>query len=260
VTTAGPDPAQVTALARAVATTHRLVVLTGAGVSTASGIPDYRGPDGLWRRDPGAERRATLPAYLDDPELRRSAWQRRISGPVLGALPNAAHDALVELERRGHLDTLITQNVDGLHQQAGNDPDRVVEVHGTVHGARCLTCGWRGPMAGVLARVRAGEADPDCAACGGVLTSTTVAFGESLDPAVLQRAHDATVACDVFLAVGTTLTVHPVGLLPRTALRTGATLALVTRGTTPYDDVAAIALAADAGATLTALVERLDAA
>jgi NAD-dependent deacetylase len=245
-------------LARAIAASDRVVVMTGAGVSTASGIPDYRGPQGVWTADPGAEARATITSYVADEQVRRSTWQRRATGPVVGAVPNAAHDALVELERRGYLDAVITQNIDGLHQQAGNDPDRVIEVHGNVHGARCLTCGWTGPMASVLARVREGEADPRCDVCGGVLTSTTVSFGESLDPAVLQRAHEATVGCDLFLAVGTSLVVHPVGLLPRTALRAGATLAIVNRGDTPYDDEAAITIAGEAGETLTAVVALLD--
>jgi NAD-dependent deacetylase len=246
------------ALAAVIAPTRRLVVLTGAGVSTASGIPDYRGPQGTWTTDPEAEARASVATYLTDESVRRAAWQRRVAGPVLSAVPNSAHDALVELERRGHLHTVITQNVDGLHQLAGHDPDRVVEVHGNVHGARCLACGWTGPMAGVLARVREGDPDPRCRACDGVLTSTTVAFGESLDPAVLQRAHDATVSCEVFLAIGTSLVVHPVALLARTAVRAGATLAIVTRGSTPYDEEAAITVSADAGATLEAVLDHLD--
>lgn len=251
-----PDADAVDVLARLVAATDRLVVLTGAGVSTASGIPDHREPDGR-SRDPDADRRATLEAYLGDAGIRRDAWRRRATGPVLAAVPNAAHDALVTLERRGHLHTVITQNTDGLHQLAGNDPDRVVEVHGSVHGARCLTCTWTGPIAGVLARVREGDLDPRCPDCGGIATTTTIALGESLDPAVLQRAHDATVACEVFLAVGTSLVVHPVALLPRTALRVGAKVATVTIGGTPYDADAAVAIDADAGATLAALVERL---
>jgi NAD-dependent deacetylase len=253
-----PDAASIDALARLVAATDRLVVLTGAGVSTASGIPDHREPGGR-SRDPEADRRATLEAYLADEQVRRDAWQRRATGPVLAAVPNAAHDAIVALERRGHLHTVITQNTDGLHQLAGNDPSRVVEVHGSVHGARCLACPWTGPVAGVLAKVREGDLDPRCPDCGGIVTTTTVALGESLDPAVLQRAHDATVACDVFLAVGTSLVVHPVALLPRTALRAGAALAVVTIGGTPYDADAAVAIDADAGATLVALVDRLEA-
>jgi NAD-dependent deacetylase len=244
-------------LARLIAETSRLVVLTGAGVSTGSGIPDFRGPDGLWTRDPQAEQDATIDAYVEDAEVRRAVWQQRVTSPVLSAVPNAAHDALVTLERRGHLATVITQNVDGLHQLAGNDPDKVVEVHGSVHGARCLTCGWTAPMAGVLARVRQGDVDPTCPVCGGVITATTVAFGEALDPAVLQRAHDASVGAEVFLAVGTSLVVHPVALLPRTAVRAGATLAIIGQGETPYDDEAALVLDGDAGAVLQAVVAAL---
>jgi NAD-dependent deacetylase len=253
-----PESGPIDALAELVAATDRLVVLTGAGVSTASGIPDHREPDGR-SRDPESDRRATLEVYLADEEVRRAVWRRRATGPVLAAVPNTAHDAIVALERRGHLHTVITQNTDGLHQLAGNDPDRVVEVHGSVHGARCLACSWTGPMAAVLARVREGDPDPRCDTCGGVLTATTVTFGESLDPAVLQRAHDATVSCEVFLAVGTSLVVHPVALLPRTALRAGAAVAVVTIGGSPYDADAVVAIDADAGTTLTALVDRLEA-
>ena len=249
----------VAALARTIAATDRLVVLSGAGVSTGSGIPDFRGPQGLWTTDPQAEKLATLDAYVEDASVRRQAWQRRVDSPVLAAIPNPAHEALVALERRGHLSALITQNVDGLHQLAGQAPDRVVEVHGSVHGARCLACPWRAPMAGVLARVRQGDPDPRCPDCAGIVTSATVAFGESLDPAVLQRAHDATVEAEVFLAVGTSLVVHPVGLLPRTALRVGADLAIVSQGGTPYDDDATVRIDADVGATLAAVVDHLDA-
>ena len=256
----GPDPDTIATLARTIAATDRLVVLTGAGVSTGSGIPDYRGPDGIWTRDPEAEKLSTFAEYIGDAEVRRRAWQRRVDSPILAAVPNAAHDALVQLERRGHLHTLVTQNVDGLHQLAGNDPSRVVEVHGSVHGARCLACSWRAPMAGVLARVREGDVDPRCPDCSGLLSSTTVAFGESLDPRVLQVAHDATVGAEVFLAVGSTLVVHPVGLLPRTALRAGATLAIITLGETPYDDDASFVVAGDAATTLTQVVAALDAA
>lgn len=258
--TSPPEEPPIAVLARAIARTDRLVVLTGAGVSTGSGIPDFRGPDGVWTRDPGAERLATLDAYVSDADVRRRAWQHRVDSPVLAAVPNPAHEALVELERRGHLSTLITQNVDGLHQLAGQDPSRVVEVHGSVHGARCLDCDWSAPMAGVLARVREGDPDPRCPSCAAIVTSTTVAFGESLDPAVLQRAHDATVTAEVFLAAGTSLAVHPVGLLPRTALRAGADLAIVTHGETPYDGDAAVRIEADVATTLSAVLAHLDAA
>jgi NAD-dependent deacetylase len=198
-----------------------VVVLTGAGVSTGSGIPDYRGPQGLWTKDP--ER----PALRVD---RRLPGRRRGPAGVLAspggdpswqAEPNAAHLAIAELERLERLTALVTQNVDGLHLLAGSSPGRTIEIHGTVREVVCLSCGDRQPSGPILDRVRAGEHDPRCARCGGILKVATVSFGQSLDPALLQRAHDATMAADVFLAVGTSLTVHPVALLPRTALEAG---------------------------------------
>ena len=148
---------------------RRLVVLTGAGISTESGIPDFRGPQGVWTRNPEAEKQSTIQHYVADPEVRRRAWQSRLDSPAWGAQPNAGHRALVALERRGKLDTLITQNIDGLHQAAGSSPERVVEVHGTMREVVCLACGERAPMERALARVRAGEEDPPCRTCGGIL-------------------------------------------------------------------------------------------
>jgi NAD-dependent deacetylase len=235
----------------------RVVALTGAGISTASGIPDYRGPQGVWTKDPAAERLASIDVYVRDEQARREVWQRRAQAPAHVAQPNAAHRALVELEDLGHLHTLITQNVDGLHQVAGSAPDRVIEVHGTVREVVCLSCGERGPMPPVLARVLAGDPDPRCPACGGLLKSATVSFGESLDPAVLQRAHDATFGCDVFLALGTSLVVHPVALLPRTALEVGARLIVVNAGETPYDEAADVVLRDDLVDVLPELVSRI---
>ena len=166
---------------------ERVVVLTGAGISTDSGIPDFRGPSGVWTRDPGAERRATLQNYMSDPEVRREAWQTRLGHPGLSAEPNAGHRALVALERRGKLDTLVTQNIDGLHQAAGSDPATVVEVHGTMHTVVCMSCGERAPMERALDRVRAGEEDPPCRTCGGILKSATISFGQNLVVEDLQR-------------------------------------------------------------------------
>jgi NAD-dependent deacetylase len=236
---------------------RRVVALTGAGVSTASGIPDYRGPEGVWTRDPGAERLASIEVYVRDGEVRRGVWRRRADAPARTAQPNAVHRALVDLERLEHLHTLITQNVDGLHQAAGTDPARLIEVHGTVHEVVCLACGERGPMGPVLDRVVAGDDDPRCAACGGLLKSATISFGESLDPAVLQRAHDATFGCDLFLALGTSLVVHPVALLPRTALEVGARLVVMNAEETPYDGAADAVLRDDLVEILPDLVERI---
>lgn len=244
-------------VARWVSAADVVVALTGAGVSTASGIPDYRGPQGVWTRDPTAQRLSTISDYVSDDEVRREAWRRRSLDPAFDAEPNAAHRALADLERLERLYALITQNIDGLHQAAGSSPGRVVEIHGTIHEVVCLSCDWRGPMQPVLERIRAGDLDPRCADCGGMLKSATISFGQSLEPAKLQRAHDAAMGADVFLAVGTSLAVHPVGLLPRTALEAGARLVVVNAEATPYDDVADAVFRTDAAAMLTALVEAL---
>ena len=177
----------------------RIVALTGAGISTESGIPDFRGPQGVWTTNPKAERLSNIQHYMSDPEVRssrgRAVWIIR-RGP---AGPNAGHRALVELERRGTLHALVTQNIDGLHQQAGHAPDKVIEVHGTMREVMCMECGWRGPMGLALDRVRAGEDDPHCERCGGILKSATISFGQSLDPAVINRAMRAAERADLLL-------------------------------------------------------------
>jgi NAD-dependent deacetylase len=211
-------------------------VLTGAGISTDSGIPDFRGPNGVWTRDPAAQRMFTLDAYVSDPALRVRAWRSRLEHPAWHAEPNEGHYALADLERRGLLHTLVTQNIDGLHQRAGSAG--VVEMHGTLSETECLGCGARAPMAATLDRVRAGEEDPACLGCGGILKSATVSFGQSLDPVNVERARRAAVECDVFLAVGTSLTVHPVAALAPLAKRAGARLVIVNAEATPYDDLA----------------------
>jgi NAD-dependent deacetylase len=251
---------QVREVARLLADAQQVVVLTGAGVSTASGIPDFRGPQGLWRTEPGAERLFSLDAYLAEPEVRQEVWRRRLENPAFTVGPNAAHRAIAELERLGLLHTLITQNIDGLHQAGGSDPDRVVEIHGTIHEVVCLTCERRVPARPVLDRVAAGDPDPRCEACGGLQKSATISFGQSLDPRLLQRAHDAVMGCDVFLAIGSSLVVHPVALLPRTALEVGATLVVVNGEPTPYDDEAAAVLGGDIPEVLEVLVDEVAAA
>src|SRR5262245_58366488 len=153
---------------------RRVVVLTGAGISTDSGIPDFRGPQGVWTLNPVAEKMSDIRYYVTDPEVRKASWQSRLAHPAWPAQPNAGHLALVALERRGKLHALITQNIDGLHIRAGNSPEKVVEVHGNLHKVICLECGKKGPMQDTLARVRAGEADPECKGCGGMLKSDTI--------------------------------------------------------------------------------------
>jgi len=223
---------------------RRVVALTGAGISTDSGIPDFRGPNGVWTRNPGAERMATLSHYLEDPEVRRAAWRNRRSHPVWEAKPNPGHLALVELERQGRLYGIVTQNIDGLHLAAGSDPDRVVEIHGTMHSTVCWSCGDRRPMEETLARVAAGEDDPSCLAegeagpCGGILKSATVSFGQSLDREDLARAQMLALGCDLMLAVGSTLGVYPAAALVPIAQRNGARIVIINQEPTDLDDLA----------------------
>ena len=194
---------------------ERIVVLTGAGISTDSGIPDFRGPKGLWTRNPVAEKQSTIQHYLADPEVRKAAWRSRVEHSAWTARPNRGHLALVALERRGKLHALITQNIDELHQIAGNSPAKTIEVHGTMRRVMCWSCGRRAPMEEALARVRAGEADPVCPSCGGILKSDTISFGQALVPEVIDRAMTAAAEADLMLAVGSTLQVYPVaGAVP----------------------------------------------
>jgi len=233
---------------------QRIVVLTGAGISTESGIPDFRGPQGVWTRNPGAEKMATLSHYVADPELRRRAWQSRMESPAWHAEPNAGHRALVALERAGRLLALITQNVDGLHQAAGSSPERVVEIHGTLHEVVCLSCGERAAMQKALARVRAGEADPACRSCGGILKSATISFGQSLVARDLQRAEAAAESCDLLLAVGSTLSVFPIAGIVPIAKRAGARIVIVNAEPTEMDALADAVIRGPIGQILPALV------
>ena len=239
---------------------HAVTVLTGAGISTDSGIPDFRGPQGVWTRSPGAQRAFDIRSYVADPEVRRRAWRTRTGHPAWSARPSAGHRALVELERSGRLRALVTQNIDELHQRAGSDPALVLELHGTLFRAVCLSCADVTPMADALARVAAGEVDPDCLQCGGLLKSATVSFGQSLDPDVLAAARDAAAACELFVAVGSSLTVQPAAGLVRVADRAGARVVIVNADPTPYDPLAAALLREPIGDVLPAVVADLVAA
>ncbi|MGO9856847.1 MAG: SIR2 family NAD-dependent protein deacylase [Acidimicrobiales bacterium] len=244
---------------------RRVVVLTGAGISTDSGIPDFRGPQGVWTKNPAAEKAATLQAYVSDPELRRRAWQNRLTSPMWDSEPNAGHRALVELERSGRLDLLVTQNIDGLHQKAGTDPTRIVEIHGTALEVVCLRCGDRQAAEPVHARVRAGERDPACAVpvgdgggvCGGILKSATISFGQSLVAEDLFRAEEAAAACDMLLAVGSTLAVFPAAGLVPVAVRRGAVVVIVNGAPTEMDSLADVVVQGSIGECLPALVAGL---
>ncbi len=239
-----------------VAQAERITVLTGAGISTDSGIPDFRGPQGVWTKDPAAQRSSNIADYVADPDVRRRVWQMRLDSPAWTAEPNPGHVALVDLERQGRLHTLVTQNIDGLHQRAGNDPARVVELHGTMREVGCLACGDRGPMEPVLDRLRAGEDDPHCLRCGGLLKSATISFGQSLVPADLRRAERAALEGDLLLAVGSSLTVSPACNLVDVAVACGAPVVVVNAQPTPYDRVAAAVVREPISDVLPGLVGR----
>jgi NAD-dependent deacetylase len=234
-----------------------VAVLSGAGVSTDSGIPDYRGPAGLWRSDPEAEKLVTYEYYMGDPEIRRRSWRMRRDTGVLRAEPNAAHRAVAELERSGVPVRVITQNVDGLHQLAGLPARKVLELHGTARSYVCTDCHVRGPMEDALARIEAGEDDPPCPECGGILKPATVMFGERLDPVVLGDAVALAKACQVFIAVGTSLQVQPAAGLAGVAADHGARLIVVNAEPTPYDDLADEVVREPIGTALPALLRGL---
>jgi len=239
-----------------VAEAKRIVVLTGAGISTESGIPDFRGPQGVWTKDPQAEKLSDIRYYVADAEIRRKSWQSRLGHPAWTARANAGHAAIVELERRGKLHALITQNIDGLHQRAGNSTERVIEVHGTVHAVVCLTCGWKGPMQETLERVRRGESDPPCGRCGGILKSDTISFGQALVPEVIDRAMDAAAESDLFVSVGTSLQVYPIAGTVPAAKRAGARVVIANAQPTPYDGIADAVLRGPIGETLPRILGR----
>jgi NAD-dependent deacetylase len=246
----------VETVAASLAVAERIAVLTGAGISTDSGIPDFRGPNGLWTTKPASMKLVNIVDYVRDPQVRVAAWRERKDHPAWNARPNVGHVALADLERGGALLALMTQNIDGLHQAAGSV--KVLELHGTIHQAKCLSCARRTPMQEQLERVRAGDPDPACTACGGMQKSATVAFGEQLDPLVLEAAVVASSACDLFLAVGTSLVVQPAALLAAEAHRRGARLVIVNQGETPLDDRADAVLREPIGEVLPRIVPRTD--
>jgi len=236
------------------AAARQVTALTGAGISTESGIPDFRGPQGVWTKDPAAQRLFTLQSYVADPAVRRLAWRNRRDHPAWAAEPNAGHRALVGLEREGRLRAIITQNIDGLHQRAGSDPASVIEIHGTLFEVDCLSCGGRTGMRENLDRVAAGEDDPACLTCGGIQKAATISFGQALRPEVLRQAALAAADCDVLLAVGTSLQVQPAAGLAEVAVRAGARLVIVNLDPTPYDSIAHAVVREPIGTVLPRLV------
>ena len=246
---------QIESVSEWIAQSRRVVALTGAGISTESGIPDFRGPQGVWTKNPKAEKLSDIRYYMTDPEVRRLAWQQRVAHPAWQARPNAGHLALVSLEKSGRLHALVTQNIDGLHQAAGNSPDKVVEVHGTMHEVVCMRCDWRGPMQATLDRVRAGEEDPACKSCGGILKSATISFGQALIPEVIDRALKAAQEADLLLAIGTSLNVYPVAGAVPLAKSAGAKVVILNAQPTPMDEMADAVLRGAIGEVLPRLVK-----
>lgn len=239
-----------------VAASTNIVVLTGAGISTDSGLPDFRGPNGIWTKNPEAEKASTISHYVNDPSVRKLNWSLRADGKLwANVAPNAGHAALLPLQERGVLHTLITQNVDELHQMSGIDAERVVEIHGTTRKAGCLSCDYLTEMETILERVRAGEEDPDCPDCGGIIKSATISFGQPLVAADLQRAQEAADAADLLLAIGSSLKVNPIASVVPRSVRKGAALVIVNAEPTPFDDIADAVIGGSISEVLPTLIE-----
>jgi NAD-dependent deacetylase len=238
----------ITTLAALIAGSERIVAFTGAGMSTESGIPDFRSPGGIWDRYAPIQ----YQEFLASAEARRETWRRGLQTyPVVAAArPNPAHLALAILEQQGKLLGLVTQNIDGLHLAAGHAPERVIELHGNAHGVRCLQCDDVAERDIVHARVIAGEEEPPCRTCGGILKPTTVSFGEPMPRRPLTRAEALMRESDLVLVVGSTLVVQPAAGLPTLAVRTGAKLAIVNQTSTPLDGLAAVLVRGKAGEVL----------
>jgi len=237
------DPADIVAARQNIDDARTIAILTGAGISTDSGIPDFRGPKGVWTQNPEAEKKAHISTYVQDAEHRRDKWKRLVEGSIWeDREPNIGHRALVDLERTGKIHTLVTQNVDGLHQAAGSSEEIMVEIHGTTQRVKCLDCGEEAPMEKALDRVRAGEEDPSCRSCDGILKSATVSFGQSLVTEDLQRAEVAATSCDLMLCIGSTLAVYPIARMVPMAHQSGAKLIIINGEPTQFDALADVVL------------------
>ncbi len=238
---------------------ERILAYTGAGCSTESGIPDFRGPNGLWTRvDPDD---FTIQRFLGSREVRVRSWRMHQEGALWGdradIRPNDAHRALTELWERGRLSGIVTQNVDGLHQASGAPDHAVAEVHGNVRKSRCIACDHRWATEEVLGWVDAGMEDPVCPHCGGVVKTTTVMFGELLPAGEMERAQSMADDSDAVLVVGSTMGVYPAAHVPLSAVARGAPMVIVNLGPTDHDPLAAVKLDAPAGATLRSLAAEL---
>jgi NAD-dependent deacetylase len=234
---------------------QRIVALTGAGISTESGIPDFRSPGSIWQQVPPV----SYQDFISKPEARQQYWQtrRNLSAQVLSARPNAAHLALAELERKNRLLGIVTQNFDGLHHDAGNNAEHIVEMHGTSRAAACTLCGKRSSIKELQQRIDAGEIDPLCPDCGGFLKAATILFGQRVPDEELIRARELTLSCDLLLVVGSSLKVTPAATLPRLALKNDVPLIIINLQPTPLDDYAEIVINEKAGVVLPPLVSLL---
>jgi NAD-dependent protein deacetylase/lipoamidase len=234
---------------------RRVVALTGAGISTESGIPDFRSPGSIWLEQPPV----SYHDFISKGEARQQYWQTRhaLSSRVAEARPNTAHNALAEMERHGILAGIITQNFDGLHQDAGNSPARVIELHGTSRSAACTLCGTRSSIEELQARIDSGEQDPQCPRCGGYLKAATILFGQRVPEAVLTSARQLADTCDLFLVIGSSLKVSPASLLPHRAIRRNIPLIIINLQPTPLDDVADVIFHEKAGIVLPQFIEGL---
>jgi NAD-dependent deacetylase len=234
-----------------------VVVFTGAGISTESGIPDFRGPDGLWTKyDPSD---FTYQRFVSDPEVRKRLWKMR---EILGygwdeIQPNPAHYAVAELEKIGKLDCIITQNVDGLHQKAGNSEDKVIQLHGNMQWVKCITCGSRHPLEELERWIESGIEDPNCVQCGGILKPDAVFFGEAMPVWETTEAQRRSNACDLCIVIGSSLVVYPAALMPQYALQAGAKVAIVNDGETELDHAAHIRISGKAGEVMSEVVKRV---
>lgn len=248
-----PTDEQISALADLLRSANQIVVLTGAGISTESGIPDYRGPNGIW----ATGKPPTIGDFMENEASRREYWQRRMESypKLLAAQPNPAHRALVDLEEAGKLSAIVTQNIDGLHQRAGSDPERVIELHGSAHVVRCTNCGTIFSGAEIQQRLLDGDLYPACTVCGGILRTATVLFGEPLPREALDRSIALTRDADLLLVVGSSLVVNPAAKLPLVAKRNGAPFAIVNRTETRQDTLADLRLEGSAGLILPRAVE-----
>lgn len=232
-----------------------ILVFTGAGISTESGIPDFRGPQGVWTRvDPDE---FTFQRYLTRSETRRKRWAMAVESPLRHARPNRAHRAVVDLWEAGRMVGCVTQNIDGLHQAAGLPAEAVVEVHGNARRTRCLDCGAEWPTEEVLARVEAGEEDPACPECAGILKTTTISFGQLMPEEEMERAYRMADRADAVLSVGSTLSVYPAAFVPLQAARRGVPFVVVNLGPTEQDRAADVKLEEPAGEVLPRLVAAL---